>query len=201
MSKLAAKVQLHKDGAEVEAITHPGYTVATKKRKRKELRDELDKTLAIGRFAIIDIPNDDPAYRLRFGLGKITAIQGEYVYFNWYMYGGYPEDLAPDYDQRWQLQILAGKGQKVDTGWCESRSIVMTFEKLTRSKTIPNLGRTAPLKIIRRALAGDFGPLPQASSRSGSDSSYQDSSNDDEDERECIANRPLTRYSKKYRAK
>ena len=107
----------NKRGDLVEPIAHPGYTKAARKRRCKELNDQLDKTLSVGRFAVIDIPNDDKHYRLRFGLGKITAVYANCIDFEWYTYAGYPDEEQPDY-RKWKLQILAGQGQKIDTGWC-----------------------------------------------------------------------------------
>ena len=59
-AKLEDIVQMHQQGDAVEAITYPGYSRAARKRKRDELKDSLDKTLAVGRFVVVDLPNDDP---------------------------------------------------------------------------------------------------------------------------------------------
>ena len=67
----------------------------------------------------------------------------------------------------------------------------MTFEKLTKSNSIPNVGRLAPLKMIARALRGDFGELPQ---ELGSDDELYDPDTPSESEDEpCTQIRPLTR--------
>ena len=196
LEQLSSTVDKHKMGDEVEAITHPGYTRATRKRKRKEMSDSLDKTLAKGRMAFIDIPNDDPKYRLRLGLVKLTQVSSDRLDFQWYTYSGYPDAKTPSYSATWHLQILKGKGQKVDTGFCHPSAVVLTFDRLTGSKTIPSRGRLAPLKMIRRALDLEFGPLPQqlnSIASDDSDSSYNESSSDsDEDERSSITS-PLTR--------
>ena len=169
-------------GDVVEPITYPGYTRATRKRKRQEVKDVLDKTMIVGTFAVVDLPNDDSNYKLRLGLVKITAVHDDYINFSWYHYSGYPDEQDPSYKGTWHLQVLRGKGQKVDTGWCYFHHVVFTFEKLTKSKKIPDRGRLAPLKLIDRALRGDFGPLPQdvecdIPDDIGSDSSYVEEDN------------------------
>ena len=126
----------------------------------KELSDSLDKTLTVGHFAVIDLENDDSLYRLRLGLVKITGVEDNTIDFKWYTYVGYPSKQDPSYSDTWVLQVLAGPGQRVDTGSCSAESVVLTFPKLTKKKTIPAVGRTAPLKMITRALNGEFGPLP-----------------------------------------
>ena len=182
---------MHQQGDAVEAITYPGYSRAARKRKRDELKDSLDKTLAVGRFVVVDLPNDDPLYRLRFGLGKIVAVNAKRIDFNWYIYVGYPNKTNPTYATRWQLQVLQGKGKKIDKGFCHPRQVVMTFEKLTKSNSIPNVGRLAPRKMIDRALRGDFGELPQ---ELGSDDELYDPDTSSESEDEpCTKLRPLTR--------
>ena len=184
----------HKQGDSVEAITYPGYTKATRKRKRKELTDVLDKTLAKGRMAVIDLPNDDSLYHLRFGLVKVTNVSEDRLDFQWYTYAGYPKNEDPSYGDKWFVQILAGRGQKIDMGYCHPASVVLTFESLTRGKTIPNVGRLAPLKLISRALSGEFGTLPQDEDWSCGDSSDKESSN----ERDCITyDGPVTRRGKR----
>ena len=185
----------------MEPITHPGYTKATRKRKRKELKDQLDKTLSVGRFAVIDIPNDDKRYLLRFGLGKITKVYANCIDFEWYTYAGYPDEEQPDHS-KWKPQILAGQGQKIDTGWCRPRSVVLTFGCLTKARTIPNVGRLAPLKMLNRALAGDFGPLPQDRNQTDSDSDSDLSYDESEvDESYSRKNQRVTRHRGKCRAK
>ena len=172
LNSLSKTVAEHKRGDEVEPITHLGYTKAARKRKRQELADKLDKTIGVGRFAIIDIPNDDPDYKLRLGLVRITAVHDTYIEFQWYRYSGYPKEQNPTYKSTWSLQVLAGKGQKVDTGWCYTSAVVLTFAALTRGKKIPNVKRNDPLKMIARALSGSFGLLPQDMETQGSDSEY-----------------------------
>ena len=167
----------HKRGADVEPITTPTYTRSMRKRRKAELKDCLDKTLAVGRFALIRISSEDPLYRLELGLVKITGIDGDRIDFNWYTYNGYPENKTPSYSGRWQVQILAGRGQKVDTGSCYVQSVVLTFPALTKKKTIPNVGRTAPLKMITRALSGEFGALSDKDT--DSDSEYEGTSEDE----------------------
>ena len=179
----------------MEPITHPGYSRATKKRKRAELTDSLDKTFAVGRYVVVDLPNDDPLYRLRFGLGKIVAVSAKRIDFNWYIYVGYPQKTHPTYATKWQLQVLHGKGQKVDKGFCHPRQVVMTFEKLTKSNCIPNVGRLAPQKMIDRALRGEFGNLPQ---ELGSDDELYDPDTDpdDNDNEICRHSGPATRATR-----
>ena len=190
----------HKLGDVVEPITHPGYTRATKKRKLAEQIDELDKTLAVRRFAIVDLPNDDPLYLLRFGLVKIVAVSEERVEFNWWTYVGYPLKKNPTYATKWQLQILKGKGQKRDKGWCHPSQVVMTFKSLTKSNTIPNVGRLAPLKMIRRALNNEFGQLPQDVQSDGSEYEPGDMSEDSEEEA-CVNLGRVTRQTRNKRVK
>jgi len=179
---LARDVAQHQQGDVVEPITYPGYTVASRKRKRKEQKDHLDKTLAVGRFVILDIPNDDSNYKLRLGLGRITAVYDSYIEFQWYRYRGYPKQQNPTYRTTWTVQVLAGKGQVVDTGWCYTSAVVLTFPALTKGKKIPNTKRDAPMKMLTRALDGSFGPLPQDVSEEGSDSEYSDSGANSSDE-------------------
>lgn len=189
----------HSRGDEVEPVTYPGYTVATRKRKRKELTDQLDKTLSVGRFAVIDIPNDDIHYKLRFGLGKITKVYENCIDFEWYTYAGYPDDDQPDYT-KWKPQILAGRGQRIDKGWCRPASVVLTFPKLTSSRRIPNVGRTAPLKMISRALDGEFGPLPQDMSDM-SETDRDDEYVESHSEAVCASTRVTRSFRGKRRAK
>ena len=83
----------------------------------------------------------------------------------------------------------------------------MTFKSLTKSNTIPNIGRLAPLKLIHRALDGDFGPLPQdVVGRSDDDSDYVENSmvglDDDSSDREvCTQLGPVTRLRRNKRVK
>jgi hypothetical protein len=162
----------------VEPITYPGYTVAMKKRKRKERKDSLDKTVAVGRFAVIDLQNDDQNFKLRLCLGRISKVHEDYIEFDWYTYSGYPKETNPTYQCTWVKQILAGRGQKIDTGWCPLSAIVLTFAALTKGKKIPNNVRDAPLKMILRALKGEFGPLPEDDTADGE---YQCSSSESDD--------------------
>ena len=166
--------------------------MASRKRKRKEQKDYLDKTLAVGRFAVIDIPNDDPDYKLRLGLGRITAVYDSYIEFQWYRYGGYPKQQNPTYRTTWTVQVLAGQGQVVDTGWCYTSAVVLTFPALTKGKKIPNTKRDDPMKMLTRALDGSFGPLPQDVSEGGSDSDFEASgasSSDDHMTTEMVVTR------------
>ena len=162
----------------MEPITHPGYTVGMKKRKRKERKDSLDKTVAVGRFAVIDLQNDDVRFKLRLCVVRITKVHEDSIEFDWYTYTGYPKENNPTYRSTWVKQILAGRGQKVDKGWCPLSAVVLTFAALTKGKKIPNNERDAPLKMLLRALKGDFGPLPADDT---ADSEYQcfSSSSDD----------------------
>ena len=180
VTDLRRVVQEHEQGDLVEPITYPNYSAAARKRKRAELKDAPDKTLKVGNFAVLDVQNDDPHYRLRLGLVKITRItDDDIIHFQWYMYSGYPDVQNPDYGTRWFPQILAGKGQKVDTGECHTACVILTFPSLTKSRTIPNTGRVAPLKMIRRVLSGEFGRL--SSTVTGACESEGDSSSSDDD--------------------
>jgi hypothetical protein len=196
---LAAKVSQHMEGDEVEPITHPGYTTATKKRKRKELKDALDKTVGVGRFAVIDLPNDDEQFKLRLCVVRITKVYSNCIDFEWYTYTGYPTQSNPTYKCTWVKQVLAGQGQVVDTHWCPLSAIVLTFAALTKSKKIPNTGRKSPLKMLMRALQGEFGPLPQDDVASTPDSDYEGSSSTDEASSRIDV--PVTRARGKRRCK
>ena len=165
----------------MEPITHPNYTAATRKRKKAEHSDKPDKTLKVGYFAVVDLENTDPLYRLRLGLVKITRIAQSNIHFQWYTYAGYPHEVDPQYTTRWQLQVLAGKGQKVDVGVCSAECIILTFPALTKSKTIPNVGRCAPAKMIARALSGEFGRLPSDKNHTNDSSEYEPSESSDDD--------------------
>ena len=189
-------------GNPVEPITYPGYSRATKKRKRKELTDTLDRTLKPGRFALVDLPCDDDNFKLRFCLVKITRVWANCIDFEYWVYSGYPAAENPDYKSCWQPHIQSGsKKNKADTGWCRARDVVLVFDKLTRSKKIPNQGRTAPLKLLYRALTGEFGPLP--ADRNTSDPSDTSDSDyiGDEVEGSVTVRTMRTRQSKKHRAK
>jgi len=148
-------------GPATEAITYPGYTVSNKKRLRVELTDSLDKNLRVGHYALVDVPVDDVNYLLRLCLVRIRAVTESKIDFVWYTYTTYPQDMEPDYKCKWIKQIQAGKGQKVETGWCPLSAVVLTFPALTKNKQLPAAKRTSPYKMVMRALGGGFGPLPQ----------------------------------------
>ena len=180
LAELSSVVVTHQAGDEVEPVTYPGYSRATRKRKRKELTDTLDRTLKPGRFAMVDLPNDDVNFHLRLCLVKITAVHDDYITFQWYTYSGYPKKRDPQYNTTWTVQVLAGEGQKVDTAWCYNHSVVLAFDTLTRSRKIPNNRRDAPLRMLLRAVAGEFGPLPQ--DRDQVDKTGESSGSSDDDD-------------------
>ena len=159
---LQAMVGVHEQGPVIESVTYPGYTKATKKRKIKELSDELSVSCEVGRMAVIDVPVDDVHYHLRLCLVRITAVHPKKIDFVWYVYAGYPQrEIKEDYSVTWVKQIMKGKGQRPETGWCTRTGIVLTFAALTKKGTIPNRTRVSPLKMISRCLGREFGPLPQ----------------------------------------
>ena len=160
METLKVAVQDQKIDPVVEAVTYPGYTRANKRTMRMAINDVLDVSAHKGRFAFIDVPNDDKLYHLRFCLVKILKVLGDRIEFSWLVYSGYPNVTEAKYRGPWHPQIALGKGQKVVKGWCPLTAIVLTFAALNKDKTVPNNCRTAPLKLLTRALGGDFGPLP-----------------------------------------
>ena len=159
LSKLIVKTQ---EGPTVEPITYPGYTKSMRKSKRKQINDRPDITLAVKRFAFVNIPIDDPTYLLKLCLVRITRIHDHDIEFDFYIYRGYPHKCPDNYRGPWSRSIRPGKGQTTEQGNCSKDNVVLTFSSLTQAGLVPASNRLSAGKMIERVCAGDFGNYQRA---------------------------------------
>jgi hypothetical protein len=151
---LQSSILRQQAGPPVEPITHPAYTKNDKKRKLAAFQalKHVDILYTKGSFVFINLPIDDPDYKLPLALGKISFVEKNAVTVNWWIYAGYPKTCPTNHKGPWQRLIIQGPGQKQDSGICMKEQIVLSFPNLNQNRTVPH--KTAKLldQLLARGL-------------------------------------------------